>query len=258
MKSKYPILEFDDKSKAMIDPSVFIKKKNVPKNCVLCFFREVLDKAVKEHNGKIIDYRCSEMGPQPVYQILYHRKKIALFHPGIGAPLTAGFLDELIALGMNRFIACGGAGVLDKNLCRGHIVIPVSAVRDEGTSYHYLAPSREVEASKKGVKAIEKVLKKHHAEYILGKTWTTDGIYRETINKINMRKKEGCITVEMESAAFFAVAKFRKVDFAQILYCGDDLSGEEWDSRDWHKNISVREKIFYFALESCLEMQELS
>lgn len=254
MKKKYPILEFDSKSRSMIDPSVFIKNRVKHERCVITFFRNALSDVVKRYNGTVIDSRCSEAGVLPVYQIIYKRKKISLFFPGIGAPMAGGFFDELIALGFTKFIACGGAGVLDKKLCAGHIVVPVSAVRDEGTSYHYMPPSREVDAGKKGVEAIEKVLKRHKAEYVLGKTWTTDGIYRETINKIKKRRKEGCLTVEMEAAAFFAIAKFRGVEFAQMLYCGDDLSGEEWDSRGWQNNTTVREKLLYLSIEACLEI----
>jgi uridine phosphorylase len=131
-------------------------------------------------------------------------------------------------------------------------VVPFAAVRDEGTSYHYLPPAREVEASVAGVAAIEAVLKKYGHEYLLTKTWTTDGVYRETPAKIQKRRQEGCMVVEMEAAAFFAVAQFRKVVFAQLLYGGDDLSGSEWDSRHWTKATTAREKLFWLAVESCL------
>ncbi len=67
-----------------------------------------------------------------------------------------------------------------------------------------------------------------------------------------LRRSEGCITVEMEAAAFFAVARFRGVTFAQMLYGGDDVSGEEWDHREWHKRRSVREDLLWLAAEACL------
>jgi purine-nucleoside phosphorylase len=88
--------------------------------------------------------------------------------------------------------------------------------------------------------------------YLTGKTWTTDAIYRETPDKIALRRDEGCLSVEMEAAAFFAVAQFRGVTFAQILYGGDDLSAESWDSRHWQHQASVREKLFWLAAEACL------
>jgi nucleoside phosphorylase len=69
-----------------------------------------------------------------------------------------------------------------------------------------------------------------------------------------MRRAEGCLTVEMEAAAFFAVAQFRGVPFALMIYGGDDVSGAEWDTRQWHSRTSVRENLFWLAAEACLEM----
>ncbi|MDI6784042.1 MAG: nucleoside phosphorylase [bacterium] len=253
-RKKYPILEFDHSPKAIIEPSQVIKPIDISEHCVLCFFQEVVTKLRKEYNAKFITNLGSGMGNHSIYQIRVNKKRLAVCHPGIGSPFAAGFLEKLIALGCKKFIACGGAGVLDKKITAGHIIIPSSAVRDEGTSYHYLPPSREVYASPKGIAAIEKALKSHKIKYLIGKTWTTDGVYRETPDKIKLRKVEGCLTVEMESAAFFAVAQFRKVVFAQILYGGDDVSGDKWDSRRWHKRISIREKLFWLAVESCLSI----
>ena len=58
----------------------------------------------------------------------------------------------------------------------------------------------------------------------------------------------------MEAAAFFAVAQFRGVLFAQMLYGGDDVSGNEWDSRRWQSRASIREKLFWLAAEACLAL----
>ena len=127
-------------------------------------------------------------------------------------------------------------------------------MRDEGTSYHYLPPAREVQASPEGIAAIERVLRAERIEYIVSKTWTTDAVYRETPAKIQQRKAEGCLTVEMEAAAFFAVAQFRQVTFAQILYGGDDVSGSVWDSREWQTRESIRERIFWLAAQACLTL----
>ena len=156
--------------------------------------------------------------------------------------------------GCEKFIACGGAGVLDETIALGHIVVPTAAVRDEGASYHYLPPGREVAASPVAVAAIERTLKRHNIGYVLAKTWTTDAIYRETLAKVQLRRAEGCATVEMEAAALFAVARFRGVTFGQLLYGGDDVSSDEWDSRRWDKQTSVREKLLWLAAEACLAL----
>jgi uridine phosphorylase len=110
-----------------------------------------------------------------------------------------------------------------------------------------------VTASREGVSAIEKTLTARGVPYLIAKTWTTDAFYRETPAKIQLRKAEGCLTVEMEAAAFFAVAQFRGVIFAQMLYGGDDVSGADWDAREWNK-LPIRERLFWLAAEACLAL----
>jgi len=105
------------------------------------------------------------------------------FFPGIGAPIAAAILEELIALGCRRFVACGSGGVLIPELKRGTVVIPDSAVRDEGTSYHYLPPSRTVEMNPLVVTKLENVLKKHHINYETGKSG------QPTLFTVKRRKK---------------------------------------------------------------------
>ena len=252
MTQSYPILEHDTTREAIIEPGRVIQAIDAPAHCVVCFFREVIDSLVERGQAAQIAAGRSEMGVHPLYEVAVEGYRLALLHPGVGAPLAAGLLEEAIALGCRKFIACGGAGVLDREIAVGHIVVPISAVRDEGTSYHYLPPAREVAASPAGIAAIEQTLKARDVPYVISKTWTTDAIYRETSDKIRRRKMEGCSTVEMEAAAFFAVAQFRGVTFGQMLYAGDDVSGSEWDDRGWVDKISVREKLFWLAAEACL------
>ena len=252
--SDIPILEFDPSKEAALDPRRVIEQIDMPEHCVICFFQDVIIELIERRGARVLAHQRSEIGLHPIYEIDFKGRPVAFFHPGVGASLTAALLEEVIARGGRKFIACGGAGVLNREIACGHVIIPVSAVRDEGTSYHYLPPGREVSASQEGVAAIEKVLKSHNVDYLLGKTWTTDGIYRETRAKVERRRSEGCLTVEMETAAFFAVAQFRGVSFAQLLYGGDDVSGEDWDSRQWEKQSTVREKLFWLAAEACLEL----
>jgi uridine phosphorylase len=221
----------------------------------MCFFQDVIEKLVQTGRARVIDTRRSEIGAHPLYELDCAGRRLALIHPGMGAPLAAVLLEEVIALGCRRFIACGGAGVLQRAIVVGHVVVPTAAVRDEGTSYHYLEPGREVEPTPAALAAVQAILEKRGVAFIAGKTWTTDAFFRETPNKVQRRRAEGCLTVEMEAAAFFAVARFRGVEFAQILYGGDDLSGEAWDQRDWFSRVSTREALFDLAAEACLSLE---
>ena len=252
MKREFPILEFDAAPVAVIEPSRVVQPQDMPERCVLCFFQDVITDLCQSGRSRHLADCRSEMGLHPVYKLDVEGQRLAFMHPGVGAPLAAGLLEEVIALGCRKFIACGGAGVLDKDIAVGHLLVPTAAVRDEGTSYHYLPPARLVEADPSAVAAIEQVLRKHNINYLLTKTWTTDAFYRETPTKVQLRKSEGCLAVEMEAAAFFAVAQFRGVPFAQILYGGDDVSSVQWDTRQWHTHGSIRAGLFWLAVEACL------
>ena len=226
----------------------------MPEHCVICFFQEVIDHIVEEQQATIAVNLQSEVGAHPIYEITHNSQRLAFFHPGVGAPLAAGLLEEAIACGCRKFIVCGGCGVLQKDIAVGHLIVVSGAVRDEGVSYHYLPPGREVQAHRSGVAALEAILNQRGVPYLTGKTWTTDAIYRETPDKIAARKSEGCLTVEMEAASLMAVAQFREVVLGQVLYGGDDLSGGEWDHRRWQSRRDVRENLFWLAAEACLKL----
>lgn len=252
--ANYPILEFDNARKAILEPSEHIPPGDVPTHAVICFFAEVIRKVVHDFDGKVIFISRSEMGEHPVYEIKFQGCRLAFFHPGVGAPLAVGLMEEVIALGVKNFIACGGCGVLDHTVSVGKLLIPTSAVRDEGTSYHYLPPSREIEMDHNVEDILTSVLQNHNLPFIKTKTWTTDAIYRETAKKATQFRDEGCLAVEMEAAAMMAVAKFRQVKFGQILYAGDSVVTEGWDGRAWNSRKGIRENLFWLAAEACLKL----
>lgn len=252
---EFPILEFDSDPQAIINPSLVERLDHMPEYAVICFFQDVIEQLRTAGRLTPLTAQRSEIGEHPVYELTFNDQRLAVFHPQVGAPIAAGLMEEVIARGARKFMACGGAGVLRRDIAVGHLIVPTAAVRDEGTSYHYLPPSREVAADSEVIVVIERVLQRNMIEYILGKTWTTDAFFRETPAKVALRRSEGCITVDMEAAAFFAVARFRGVRFGQILYGGDDVSGAgEWDHRDWVSRVSTRERLFWLAVEACLEL----
>jgi uridine phosphorylase len=249
-----PILEHDFASEGKIEPTRIIKPRDVPVHCIISFFREVNEKIIAEKQAKVAALNRWEDGSHPIYEIEHCGKRLAFFHPGIGGPLAAGLLEEAIALGCRKFVVIGGAGVLIKDVRVGKLLVVSSAVRDEGVSYHYLPPDREVTASPEALQAIERTLVNQGIPFQNVKTWTTDAPYRETQAVIDTRIAEGCLTVEMETASLFSVARFRNVSLGQILYAGDDLSGENWDKRGWQSRQIVRESLFWLAAEACLEI----
>ncbi len=252
-KNKIPLLEFDTERRAVINPHhIRPGEGGLPERGIICFQGGTVNKLKRSGRLKEI-YRANTVCQDyPVYQLIHKGKKLLVFRPTVGAPITAGIMEELGVKGCTKWLLCGSAGGLDKAHSFGHLIVPRSAVRDEGFSYHYLKPSREVSASPRAVKAIKKVMERHGVPYLLSKTWTTDAFFRETPRKVALRKKEGCLAVEMEVAAVFAVAKFRGYQAGAILYLHDDVSGSDWDKRHSHDPAYIREKIFWLAAEACL------
>lgn len=247
MDSGLPLAEFDGDSPALFDPSPAHIRGEVPDRAVVCFFRDVIDEVCGDGRAEVVAETTWESGVHRLYRLPVDGGHVGVFHPGVGAPLAAGVLEEMIATGCRAFVACGGAGAVIPGLALGHVVVVDSAVRDEGTSYHYLPASREVAADPAVTAVLSAVLEERDVPHVVGKTWTTDAPYRETRARIAARRAEGCLTVEMEAAAFLAVARHRSVRFGQYLYAGDDVSGEVWDSRQWQTS-SARRDLFRLAV----------
>lgn len=146
-ESLFPILEFDSNKQAKIQPSSIINKPPVPKACVITFFKEVIHKKLESGELKQIGISPTETIDIPVYKTTYNGCPVGLVGGFVGAAGSAALLEELIASGFEKFIVCGGAGVLKRGIQVGHLVVPYSAVRDEGVSYHYIEPSREIECN---------------------------------------------------------------------------------------------------------------
>lgn len=254
LKNEFPILEFDDDKNAFIKPSNLHKPIDIAEGCVLCFFSEAIEKILSKYPNKIVATLRTEGNDIPVYELEYNNGKIALLQAAVSAPRAAGQIEALTALGCRKYIACGACGVLQNDVAVGNLIIPTAAVRDEGTSYHYVKPAREIIANERVVQVIESIMIEQKIPYIKAKTWTTDAFYRETPTKIKQRKDEGCVTVEMEASAYFAVSQYNNVAFGQVLYAGDSLSGDEWDTRDWHGKIDIRELVLKLALDICMKI----
>jgi uridine phosphorylase len=247
-----PLLEFDPAPRAVIDPSRHAGRARVPRQAVACWFRDVVEEVC---DGIDPVYSVdSESGPYPIWVIEHQGRELAVFHPGVGAPMAVSCLEVVIALGATQIIGCGGAGIVVPGFDVGHVVVPMWAVRDEGTSYHYAPPDHEARAHPDAVAAIEAELTAAGVPWEAGATWTTDAFFRETTAKVALRREQGCLTVEMEASAFFTVAAFRGAVYGQLLYAGDDVSAEEWDHRSWDRHETVRRHLFDLACGAALRL----
>jgi uridine phosphorylase len=242
------LTHYDDAKIAIINPEDFIKKlENFPKIAIATFTDRVLDEAFKDQDVEIITYLHGNT--LPVYKLNYQGIDIALIVSKTGAAASVVGAESLIALGAEELIYYGSCGVLDRTIGAHNIVIPTHAIRDEGTSYHYIKASDEIELDRENIKLLTNLLEDLELPYYVGKTWTTDAIFRETRKKFDQRKEQGSIVVEMECSALAAVTQFRGVSFTQFLYAADNLDADQWDPRIIGKKVSKEELYLLVALE---------
>jgi len=251
LEHEYPICEFDTERDAVIQAGNIVEK-TLPEKCVITFFRRELERLAEEKGLPVIGHIYSEVMDSPIYEYTAGEEKICLLLPFMTAPGAATTIEDLRAMGCRKFLICGGAGSLRKGSKVGQIILPTAAVRDEGTSYHYLPPAREVECHRGATGYVLSALERMGVPCTPGKTWTTDAAYRETPALVERRRAEGCLTVEMEAAAFFALSQYYGLPLAQLLYIGDDVSGVQWDNRNWNSRESVRKNL----ISLCLRLME--
>ena len=247
-KHAIPILEFDDNPQAVIMPNHEGLDLQLPKKCIYAFLEEEIDRYAQEVEADCVGEFVSATKTYPVYVMDYKGEKVCLAQAPVGSAPAAQFMDWLIGYGVEKIISTGTCGVLT-NIEENAFLVPVRALRDEGASYHYAPPSRYMDVNVEAISAIEQVLEQLGVPYEEVMTWSTDGFYRETAEKVAYRKEEGCAVVEMECAALAAVAQLRGAVWGELLFTADSLADlDNYDQRDWGA------EAFEKALELCLEI----
>lgn len=252
-KMKLPLLEYDPERQAVFSPADYIEANGMPEKCVVAFsYREVEEVAARRKARKVgTQNNCTAFLPE--YIVEEGGEEIGLVCGFLGGAGAAAQMEELIYQGARKIVVCGAAGsLLEAPL--GAIILLDCAVRDEGTSFHYLPPSREVQADEEALRSVQRTLAREGVPCRVGKTWTTDGLYRETPQKVVLRRNEGCIVVEMEAAALMSVARFRGATLGYLLYCGDDMSGEVYDHRSYFQKKDMRVRLVELAIRCCKDL----
>lgn len=243
--STFPILEYDSAPGAILQPDHEGLDIALPPRVVFPFVDDCLDDYAREHNLPVLDVYKTVTKSFPVYKV---SEEVCLCQAPLGAPVAAALMDWMIAYGARWFVSTGSCGALI-DLPENTFIVPRRALRDEGTSYHYMAPARWSFLDYGIQQRIKDVFSRKDIAYTECDTWTTDAIYRETVDKVRRCRAEGCGVVDMECAALSAVAEFRNVQFGQFLYVADTLAdADAYDARNWGTESLLP------ALRLCLEI----
>lgn len=197
-----------------------------PRAVVLCYSRGLMEYFTGAHEGREVgDY----YGDLYVFDESEGVGVVGNF--GIGAPTTAKVMDDLVADGVETFLSIGFAGCLDESVEMGEFVVCEKAIRDEGTSHHYLEPERYAHPSESLLEETTRLLEARDEPYHVDPSWTTDAVYRETVPEVERYADEGVLTVEMEASAVFAVATYRGVEAGAMFVVSDYLGPSDWEPK---------------------------
>lgn len=215
-----------------------------PDSAVLCLYKGVMKRFVWKYPSQPVTGFQGD-----VFLLRRTNKRVGVLgNFGIGAPALTSIAEEMIAWGAKRVVIMSLAGGLQPDLEPGSIVVCDRAIRDEGTSYHYLAPERDVEASAALITVISRALQKRGLAHSIGATWSTDAPYRETYEEAKQFQEEGIKAVDMESAGLFAAAQVRGIEAASVFVIGDSLSNPQWSAPPDMRALHVRLEILLDVL----------
>src|SRR5256714_1625937 len=125
----------------------------------------------------------------------------------VGAPFAVLIAEELFASGCQLLVSITSAGQVTPAGPTPYFFIIDRALRDEGTSYHYVAPSEYSHADRGLVAMAVAAFKRTGLLVTVGSSWTTDAPFRETAEAIAAARSKGVLAVEMEASALYAFAQ---------------------------------------------------
>lgn len=223
--------------------------ENFPKTMVVVFSVKFRELFLKTCPAEEIGFLRASGQTLPIYRFTYKGVEMGFFSTLLGGAASAALLEELIALGAEKFLYFGSCGALDSGIAQGKLLVPTAAYRDEGVSYHYAPPADFMEIPT--APHLMEIFSELHVPHQPTKTWTTDSFYRETKTNAEKRREAGCGVVEMECASIMAVGQFRGVEAYQFLYAADCLDGEAWDKRILgNMPQELRDRILLVSLEA--------
>lgn len=223
-----------------------IPKGEVPKICILDPDGDIVRYLKKQENASL--NRCWACYHTELYNFEFEGTVFGIIGCAVGASFAVLLAEQLFVSGCELLISITSAGVITDKQNLPRFLIIEKALRDEGTSYHYLPPAPYVHLNNgtlQSLKDATKVVDKKEIGF--GASWTTDAPYRETAEIINQMKQSGVDCVEMESAALYAFAQAKEAKIVCIAHLtnsmaqmeGDFEKGEEFGSTDSLKVIHL-------------------
>ena len=159
----------------------------------------------------------------------------------IGGPYTVLIAEQMAVCGVKAVVGLASAGRIGRALLLPGIVVADGAVRDEGTSLHYLPPAETVEGDHALAGALTEAMGTVGLPVRQGLVWTTDAPYRETRSQINHWASHGVLAVEMQAASLFAFGQARNIATGLVAHVTNavDHNGEPFHKGPEDADVSM-------------------
>jgi uridine phosphorylase len=142
----------------------------------------------------------------------------------VGAPFAVLVAEQLAVSGCRLVVSVTSAGQISPVGPTPCFVLIEQALRDEGTSVHYVAPSRWSHLDRKTLARLDGAFDHLPEPVFAGASWTTDAPYRETAAAIDAASADGVLCVEMEAAALYAYAAARGVQVVCLAHITNTMA----------------------------------
>jgi len=215
----------------------------VPPVCILEFDGDITDWLVRDSIAKpFTPWTCFHTS---MFAMELEGIQCGIIARTIGGPYAVLIAEQLHAAGAKLIVGLTSAGRVSPDLPLPCLVVATSAIRDEGTSYHYLPPEREVACKSSLVPLLERELLPTGWAVRSGKVWTTDAPYRETKTQLGKWASEGALAVEMQAASLFAFAIARQASVASVAMVSNavDHAGAQFDTGSQEDGLQILKAI---------------
>ena len=200
---------------------------DVPSLCILDPDGDIVRRLRNSGQAKLSDkWPCYHT---ELYEFTLAGKTAGIIGCAVGAPFAVLVAEELFACGCRMLISLTSAGQINAVGNPPYFVVIDRALRDEGTSYHYVAPETFAEADPHIVKAAMSALTDKQLPAYVGASWTTDAPFRETEKAIAAARSKGILAVEMEAAALYAFARATNKDVLRLAHVTNTIAAGEQD-----------------------------
>ena len=247
------------------EPSVFIPENllresrrqnkinecNVPEICLLDPDGDLADYLLKKQ--LCVKNECWACYHSTMYEYNLDGHSVGIVPCIVGSSYAVLVAEQLFVSGCKLLISVTSSGIISELKNNKRFALITSSIRDEGTSYHYLAPEKPANLNHHLFETLNGLVANENCPYFSGTSWSTDAPYRETQSAIDAMKNQDITCVEMEASALYALAEVK--DYSIICFAhltnsmaqheGDFEKGEEFGSIDTLNLVSYLLKIFY-------------